>query len=127
MSRSKQADFKQAEALGHIKTMPITAEAPKEEEAKADDVIDDPDSLRFAVANAQMDGVPYLFVSERVMQYIVRGKKDVSVTYGDPGVRLYVKGTKEGLDELESLPGEKFHERMTEIAKQERVEKQRSR
>lgn len=121
MSQSKS--FKQMEALGQIKTMPEHVE-PEAKEREPDDVIDDPEAFRMAVATAQMDGIPYVIVSEKVMKYLLRGNKGLSITYGDPGIRVYQVGAKEGIEELESLPSEQYHETITQMAKAEKLEKQ---
>lgn len=124
MAKQKN-EFKDAEALGHIKTMPEYTE-PKMADTPGEDVIDDPDSFRMAVAHAQMEGIDHVIVTEKVMKYLLRGHKGVSLTYGDPGVRVYLQGTKEDLDRKEKLSAEAFHEQYMAEMRGERIERERS-
>lgn len=126
-SRTDQSSFKDAEALGHIRTMPEHKELPKVEEQPQSTAINDPDTFRMEIARAQMDGTPHLFVTKKVMDYLLRGNKGVSITYGNPGVRVYLEGTKEGCDDLEKLSAEAFHEQYIAMMRGERVDKARSR
>lgn len=108
MSKQKN-EFKEAEALGHIKTMPEYHEE-KKPEAPKETVINDPEEFRMAVANAQMEGVDHVIVTERVLNYLLRGNKGMSLTYGNPGVRVYLEGTKADTDRMEKLTAEAYHE-----------------
>lgn len=123
MTKSK-SDFRTAEALGHIKTMPEHVEAPKDD-IKDDGVIDDPEEFRMAIANAQLEGIDHVVVSERVMKYLMRGHRGTSLTYGDPGVRVFLKGTKEDTERMEKLSAEAFHEEYIKLMRGETVEKER--
>lgn len=125
-SRTDQSSFKDAEALGHIRTMPEHKELPKVDEPAQSTAINDPDTFRMEIARAQMEGIPHLFVTKKVMDYLLRGNKGVSITYGNPGVRVYLEGTKEGCDDIEKLSAEAFHDHYIAMMRGERVEKARS-
>ena len=117
--------FKESEALGHIKTMPEHIET-KPQTINEVEVIDDPEAFRMAIAQAQMDGIDHVIVSERVMKYLSRGHNITSLTYGDPGVRVYLVGTKEDTDRKERLTAEQFHEVQTKEFRAKLTERQRS-
>lgn len=103
-------DFRQAEALGHIKTMPEVEQQQELTEEVKPAVIDSPDDFRMAVAEAQMAGVDHLVVSERVMKYLLRGNKSEYLTYGDPGLKIFLEGTKEEIERRERMSAEQYHE-----------------
>lgn len=109
MSNKNKNEFRNAEALGHITTMPEVKEQPMVADTKSD-VIDNPEEFRMAVANAQMEGVDHVVVTEKVLKYLLRGNKSESLTYGDPGVRVFLEGTKDEIERVERMNAEQFHE-----------------
>lgn len=56
------------------------------------------------------DPNPYLEVSEKFFKALSKGRDLRSMTYGDPGVRIYRIGTKEEIDLEEKMPADKFRE-----------------
>lgn len=104
-----RTDFQKLEALGHIKTMPEPEAEMVVEEPKVG-VIDSPEDFRMAVATAQMEGVDHLIVTKRVFDYLLRGNKSESLTYGDPAVRIFLEGTKEEIERKEKMTAEQVHE-----------------
>lgn len=108
MTKSR-TDFTKAEALGHIQTMPELTEATKVEVPKSD-VIDNPEDFRMAIAEAQMAGADHVVVSERVLKYLLRGNKSESLTYGEPGIRVFLEGTKDEIERVERFSAEQYHE-----------------
>lgn len=104
---TKRNEMKDAEALGHIKTMPEVVEAARAE-APPSVAIDNPEEFRLAVGQAQMEGIDHLLVTEKLMSYLLRGNKSESLTYGDPGIRIFVEGTKEEIERVERMNAEQF-------------------
>lgn len=120
-------EFKDAEALGHVKPLPENLELsqlPEVKESK-EEVINDPEEFRMAIAHAQMEGVGHVIVSKKMLEFLMRGNKGVSLTYGSPGVRVYLEGTKESLDDLEKLSAEQFHEEYIKQMRGEKLERLR--
>ncbi len=64
---------------------------------------------------------PPLEVTREFFEALTRGSQDDSITYGKPGIRIYVAGTKEATDAVESMNAEEFHNR--EIAKRQAANK----
>ena len=117
--------FKDAEALGKINTMPELKHTPAVEEPNTE-VITDPTQFQMAIARAQFDGIDHVIVDKNVLMSLLRGNKGVSLTYGNPGVRVYLEGTKESCEDIEKLSAEAYHEHYVAMMRGERVEKQRS-
>lgn len=103
-------DLFEAEAIGQIHRgleMPeLAAEEPKMPEAH--EILDNPEQFRMAIGRAQLNSEKYVTISERLMQYLARGKA-LSITYGNPGIRVYVDGAKEKLDKIEAMNSDQFH------------------
>ncbi len=99
----KADTFKDAEALGKIKTTTEALEAilPVSIDEDEEKVFDDANEFRLAIGRAGIDGASHLVISERLMRYLLKGRSDKSVMY--EGVRCYVAGAKEILDKEESM------------------------
>ena len=57
------------------------------------------------VLQARIDGDTYIEVEQFVFDYYMRGKtqgKFAYFTYGQPGVRVYLKGTREEIENHEN-------------------------
>lgn len=121
MARGRQTtidEFGIAESLGQIKTMPEideTVVAPKEEQK----IIDSPEEFRLAIGQAQMEGEDSLEVGERLFKYLLKNSKSPYLTYGDPGIKVYLAGTREKYEREDAMNAEAFMELK---AKQERGE-----
>lgn len=109
MKDQKSIDFGKAEALGQVKTMPKAME-DKAEEITGEDLtgIDSIDAFRIAVGNAQLEGLEYVEVSEKFFRYLVKNQKTPYLTYGDPGVKVFIQGTREVILAEESLNAEMY-------------------
>lgn len=103
-------DLFEAEAIGQIHR---GLEVPEFEAVQPlmpsmDKVLDSPEEFRMAIGRAQLEGAPFITISDRLMTYLSRGK-DLSITYGNPGIRVYVEGAKDGLDKIERMNSDQFH------------------
>ena len=109
MARNKNQrpvdEFGIAESLGEIRTMP-EVEEQKLEAADVDPVIDDPQEFRIAIGTAQMEGKTFVEVSERLFKYLVKNSKTNYITYGDPGVKVFLKGTREVIEKEDKMNAE---------------------
>lgn len=101
--------LKDAQALGELHTMPEVLDVPQER-LEISGVIDNPEDFRMAVGNAQLDGVEHLEVSEKLFKYLLKNSKSRYITYGNPGVKVYLAGTKDKYDYEDSLNAEAHHE-----------------
>lgn len=103
INKDKAKEFQNAEAAGHIKTMPASKAnivETKEEDFK---VIDNPTDFQYAVGNAQMSGRTYLEVSDELFNYLVKNNNTQYLTYGNPGIKIFKEGTMEKILAFESL------------------------
>lgn len=62
-----------------------------------------------AVANAQLDGVGHLEVTPDLFKSLTKGITTEYLTWGHPGVKIYIEGTKERIDEEESMNVEDWY------------------
>jgi hypothetical protein len=109
---NQDLDFKDAEMFGKIKTAPSipTQPVPKVEE---DVVVETPSDFQEAVARAQFavtegDGKDYVVVNERLFRYIMKNQPGNYLTYGEPGVKVYLAGKKDEVDMIEAMTAEEF-------------------
>lgn len=107
----KVKTFKEAEALGQVKSLPEVKE-PKEEVAFAQshDIIDTPDKFEQAIGNAQLDGLEYIEVEERLFKHLVRNSPTEYLTYGKPGVKVFKRGTRDAIMKKDNLSAEAYHD-----------------
>lgn len=54
--------------------------------------------LAHKVSMAQLNGIEYLAVSDQVFDYFAKGQQTAFISYGDPTVKLYKKGTLEQIE-----------------------------
>lgn len=115
MAKDQKTLFKDAEAVGQLKSQPVVPEpdAPKAHEAK---IIDNPTDFQYAVGKAQMamqegDGEDFVEVSKELFEYLVKNQKTRYITYGSPGVKVYLAGTREECEITDSLSAEEYHTR----------------
>lgn len=59
------------------------------------------DELQFALADVLHTEDPSLEISENLMKIILKGQKSPYVTYH--GVKLFIKGTRETIEQLEEM------------------------
>jgi hypothetical protein len=108
-------EFGIAEILGEIHTMPEIDESvidPKE----VPEVIDNPEDFRMAVGQAQMEGLDYVEVGEKLFRYLLKNSKSKFLTYGDPGLKVYLVGTREQLEKEQKMSAEDYHEYLSKQA-----------
>jgi hypothetical protein len=53
---------------------------------------------------------PILEIGEKLFGAIAKGKQIDSMTYGDPGIRLFKVGTKQRILDEEKMPADKFRD-----------------
>lgn len=103
-------DFKRAEAIGQIKTMPTQAEPVGIAEPEAEGVVSTPHDFQAAIGRCQMEGPDYLEVSDKLFSFLVKGQKTDSLTYGKPAIRVFRAGTRDAVLKIERLNAEQYHE-----------------
>lgn len=54
---------------------------------------------------------PYLEVTPEFFQALSKGTKTTYMTYGKPGIKVYIKGTKEGIDNEEKMSADEWRTR----------------
>lgn len=60
-------------------------------------VIDNYGDFQSAYSSCVMDGLEEIIVTEKFFAYLCKDRKSKSLTYGDPGVRVFIDGTQEKL------------------------------
>lgn len=110
-TEQEEKAFKKAEAIGQIKTMPkvkeVIPEAPLEQ---SEAIIDSPDKFQFAIGNAQMEGLDAIEVTEKLFKHLARNSKTKYLTYGKPGIKVFIEGTREEIEAEESMSAEAYHD-----------------
>jgi hypothetical protein len=81
-----------------IEAPKVDFEAPKKEGF----TINDLQSFQNAIASAQLNQDEFIEVDAKVFNYYVRDGKSKYFTYGNPGVRVYLEGMREQVEEEES-------------------------
>ncbi len=105
----KQKDTKiTSDTKGEFKPLP-EAIVPQDDVVEENPVVQTPEMFSHALSMAQMEGRDYLDVSERVFKYLVRNNKTDSITVGNPGVRVFIEGTREKILSLENLSIEEYN------------------
>lgn len=104
--------LKDGEASGKIRTMP-EAKIQETFEIEKPKVISTPDDFRIALGNAQLDGEDYIEVDEKLFKYLLKNNKSKYLTYGDPGIKVYLAGTKGMYDLEDKMSAEQYHEYIT--------------
>lgn len=110
-NRQRQIDeFGIAESLGDIVTMPEINEEIVNPDAEKSEVIDNPQDFRMAIGRAAMEGEEYIEVSEKLFKYLLKNSKSPYLTYGDPGIKVYLAGTREEIEREERMSAEQYAE-----------------
>lgn len=68
------------------------------------------EALLEAQGNVEHEPNPYLEVTEKFFLALSKGKSIQSMTYGDPGVRIFKFGMAEEILSYESLPADKHRD-----------------
>lgn len=103
---TKDKDFANAEAAGHLKSMPMSKANMVETSAYEEKVVDNPEDFRIAIGHAQMAGKDFVEVSEELFNYLVKNNPTEYITYGSPGVKVFKEGTRAKIESLERLSPE---------------------
>lgn len=110
MAKKRQTtmdEFGIAESIGEIHTMPEIDEQIFEEK-KEITTIDNPEEFRMAIGAAEMNGEEYVEVSEKLFKYLLKNSKSRYLTYGNGGIKVYLKGTKPENDKIDKMSAEQF-------------------
>lgn len=109
--------FKEAEAVGQIKTMPETFDIIQDKgPEQSHEFIDTPDKFQQAVGNAQLDGLDFIEVEEKLFKHLIKNSKTEYLTYGKPGVKVFLRGTRDQILKKDGLNAEMYHELVTKKA-----------
>ncbi len=103
-------DLREAEAQGKLKVhnvIPVHKEIEKVDQDQ-EKVFDNPEEFSLALGRAKLNNIKYLTVSSRLIQYLLQGRDEPSVSYN--GIRLYVSGAKKDLDAEEAMSAEARYE-----------------
>lgn len=104
--------YGKAEALGEIKTMP-EANNDALPEVEKEPTVDNPEEFRMAIGHAQMEGRDYVEVTEKLFKYLLKNAKSKYITYGDPGIKVFLAGTKDKILREESMSADAYHSMIT--------------
>lgn len=110
MAKNTEFDAKEAEVFGKIKTLPTIPTAP-EPVVEPDKVAKTPTEFQDALARAQFattngEGKDYVIVDDQLFRFLMKNHKGTYLTYGDPGVKVYLEGKKEEADMIEAMTAE---------------------
>jgi hypothetical protein len=72
-----------------------------------------------AIGQSQLAGRDYLEVSERLFRYLTKDPNTKSLTYGSPGIKVYVKGTREEIERLERMSVEQYNQHLVSLKKKQ--------
>ena len=72
--------------------------------------IDNFNEFQQAVINAQFEKRGFIEVSEKFFRVLTEGQKTSYLTYGKPGIKVYIEGTREGIEAREALTAEQARE-----------------
>lgn len=102
-----QDEFGIAESLGQIMTMPEINEATIQP-TKETSFVDTPEEFRMAIGALQMSGEDTLEVGPKLFKYLLKNSKTPYLTYGSPGIKVYLQGTKKECDRVDKLSAEAY-------------------
>jgi predicted metal-binding transcription factor (methanogenesis marker protein 9) len=94
--------------MGEIHTMPEVDEAVFNPNVEEITFVDDPESFRMAIGAAQMNDQEYIEVGEKLFKYLLKNSKSKFLTYGSPGIKIYLQGTREQLERESKMSAEQY-------------------
>jgi hypothetical protein len=97
-----------AESMGEIHTMPEIDESMLNIDKQEVTYVDDPESFRMAIGSAQMNGEEFIEIGPTLFKYLLKSAKSRYLTYGSPGIKIYLKGTREELEKEEKMSAEQY-------------------
>lgn len=112
MAKKQLSDHQAGEALGNLHSLPFDETLP-EVSAEIPEVADSTIDFQMAIGHAQMEGIEYIEVSEKLFAYLMRKSKSSYITYGDPGVKVFKVGTRDEILREESMNAESYHDHIT--------------
>jgi hypothetical protein len=59
------------------------------------EVVSDLHSFQTAIAHAQLNGLEYIEVDQKVFDYFIKKSPSAYFFYGSPGIRVYLENTKD--------------------------------
>lgn len=81
----------------------------KERQMEIIPVVDSYEGFKQAIDEARAHGIDSIEVSEKVMKVISGQPKTKSITYGTPGIRVYLSGVRDQIDKEESMSAETYY------------------
>ena len=103
--------FKDAEALGQVRSMPEVKESVMSlEPIQSHDIIDTPDKFQQAIGNAQLDDLDYIEVEEKLFKHLVKNSKTEYLTYGKPGIKVFKRGTRDEILRKDEMSADRYHD-----------------
>lgn len=114
MEKNKPDEFKRAQIMGELKTMPDVQQTVVEQKEEQKPV-ETMDEFRQAIWEIQTSSdlkadEKFITVSDKVFDLIVKKREHIKmITYDNPGVKVYRQGAKKELDLIDSLTAEQYH------------------
>jgi len=99
--------------------LPTTEQEPKQRKQKST-AIDNYIDFEASVKHAQLEDIEYLEVTQKLMEKLMKDSEVESITYGKPGVRVFVEGARERILGQEALSTEEFRELEIKKAQEKR-------
>lgn len=117
LTKDGNEDLKKGEALGMVRTMPTKTEpvAMRPVFDSEVGVVDSPHEFQGAIGQAQMEGLEYVEVSERMFSYLLKNNKSNYLTYGSPGIKVYRAGTRAQMEREDRMSAEMKHEYLAKL------------
>lgn len=130
MAKNTKMDFKTAELLSQLPEPQHEPVTPPKSETKrtSDDVVRNLEDYLPAIHRAQLTGETDIEVAEDIFRMPRLGginPKTTSFTTGNPGVRVFLEGTKDDTLKKEKLSAEAYHEAYMAEMRGDRVEEER--
>lgn len=70
-----------------------------------------------------IDGEPALELTQAFFSALTKGSKEKMMTYGSPGIKLYVEGEREEIERLAKIPPEEWQRIEIEKMREARVKR----
>lgn len=71
----------------------------------------------------EIDGEPVLELTQQFFTALTKGSKEKMMTYGSPGIKLYVEGEREEIERLAKIPPEEWQRIEIEKMREARVKR----
>ena len=110
MAKNIEFDDKELKPIAGVPRLPEAKAEALEQTITDDKIYDNLHEFEMAVANAPLDGIEYLEVNQKVFDYLTRKQKTRYVMY--KGVAVYLEGTKDRNDAIDSLSADAYGEQV---------------